>query len=190
VNRIKNVKTEGWIKLTLTIALSVYSLIIANITNNVGIFIAMFFSTGGDISIMASRDALGTGKDKNKFIKGVVFFAWAHFMYLLSMESIESKAWVVIIGFQLLVVLIICFISYGMDLESDMILNVFYALCIFLATINAWIFSLLAGIGYLLFVTSDIILVIKEEKEPIWQIPIWAFYVAGQICIITSFLMV
>lgn len=137
---------------------------------------------------MSSRNALGTGKDKTQFTKGVIFFAFAHFIYLLSMEV--TKGWSVIVGLQLILLVLICIIAYGTKLESNTLLNICYAICILLATINAWRFHWLAGIGYVLFIISDIILIIKEDKEPWWQIPIWLFYLLGQICIISSFLMV
>lgn len=183
---MKRIKYEGWGKLSLTFALSIYSLIVAIITHNSGIFAAMFSSTGGDIEIMASRDALGTGKDKTRFTKGVVFFSTAHFLYVLSMAR-ETKDWIIIVGLELVIFLAICAIAYATNFKSTTILNVCYAMCLLLATINAWRFSVIAGVGYVSFAISDIILIAKEDKEPWWQIPIWFFYVLGQILIITSF---
>lgn len=186
---MKRIKTEGWIKLVLTVALSIYSLVVAIITHNSGVFASMFSSTGGDIEIMASRDALGTGKDKTQFTKGVVFFSAAHFLYVLSMMR-ETKDWIIIVGLEVILFLVICAIAYATNFKSTTILNVCYAMCLLLATINAWRFSVIAGVGYISFAISDIILVVKEDKEPYWQIPIWIFYVLGQILIITSFMTV
>lgn len=186
---MKRIKKEGWIKLALTAALSILALVVAFITHNSGVFAAMFSSTGGDIEIMSSRNALGTGKDKTRFTKGVVFFAIAHFLYSLSMMR-GTKDWIIIVVLEMILFLAICAIAYQNDYKNTTILNVCYAICLLFATINAWRFCMLAGIGYLLFVISDIILIIKEDKEPWWQIPIWVFYVSGQTCIITSFMMV
>ena len=183
---MKRIKTEGWIKLALTFALSFCSLVVAVISHNIGVFAAMCSSTGGDIKIMSSRDALGTGKDKTKFTQGIIFFAVAHLIYVLSMEG--TKGWSVIVGLEALLVVIICVVAWGTEFKGNLLLNVLYAMCIALAAFNAWNFHFRAGLGYVFFIISDIILVIKEDEEPWYQIPVWFFYVSGQALIISSYI--
>lgn len=184
---MKRIKTEGIVKLALTFALSIFSLIVAIITRNIFILIGMVLSTGGDIQIMASRDALSTGKNKTQFTKGVVFFAIAHLAYVLSMQ--ETKWWSTIIGFEVIFCILVCIIAILTKMKGNILLNACYAICIIFAVINSWQFHWLAGIGYMFFVISDLILIIFEDKNPKWQIPIWITYVVAQICIISSFLM-
>jgi len=182
---VKRIKAEGWLKLSLTFALAIYSLVVAIITHNSGVFAAMCSSSGGDIKIMSSRDALGTGKDKTQFTQGVIFFAVAHLIYVLSMEG--TKGWSVIVGLEALLVVIICVVAWGTEMKENILLNVLYAQCLALAAFNAWNFHFRAGLGYVFFIISDIILVIKEDDKPWYQIPIWFFYVLGQALIISSF---
>jgi len=98
-----------------------------------------------------------------------------------------TKGWSVILGLEALLVVIICVVAWGKEMMENILLNVLYAMCIALAAFNAWNFHFRAGLGYVFFIISDIILVIKEDDKPWYQIPIWFFYVLGQALIISSF---
>lgn len=178
------INAEGRIKLFFSLSLFVYSIYISVTTEHHLIFLPMLASTFGDTSIMASRGCLGPAyHDKDLFKLGIVSFALAHILYMLDMPT---KADTVI----QLITIILIFIVAGTSRLNKTIPSAFYALVLILAFINAILFNWLTAVGYALFIISDGILAIFEEKNPKWQIPIWVFYVSAQICILSSFLLV
>ena len=183
MNRIAK---EGKIKLILSFTLFVYSVIISIISKQ--LIMGMFLSMGGDVLIMKSRQLFGNEKDETDFPLGVMLFAYAHMTYTLLMST-NSKIYIgAIILEGICVVMVMVMTSFIYKTKKYIIFT--YAICLVLAAINAWQFHYLAGIGYTLFIASDIILALFEDKNPKWQIAIWATYVPAQILILTSFLLV
>lgn len=181
--RIK-INQEGKIKLFLTTVLLIYSAVATGKTEWVYVVILpMFASTIGDIAIMSSRGCC-TGKKEKSFEYGIIAFGAAHLLYIALMKTQYSTT-----------ILLIAFIIYAITAwlaanKKRTPASVFYALVIILNFVNSIFFHPLALIGMVLFLISDIILAIFEDKSPWWQIPIWIFYVAGQICLITSVLLI
>lgn len=183
MNFVQRQKTEKIIKLLLTFSLLIFSIIAAIISNNEIISIAMLCSSIGDILIMASRGIFGTKKNKDQFIIGTLCFAIAHYGYLCALLQPQFFPLLIV---EMCLVLGMITIACINKFKTNKIINILYALCILISAVNAFNFHLVAGIGYVLFIISDIILIIKEDKERYWQIPIWIFYVAAQMCILTS----
>lgn len=178
---IKN--TEGAIKLSLTTLLLIYSLVIAIVTKNLLIFLAMLLSTKGDIFIMTSRGCLAIieGEENKQFEKGVVEFGMSHLVYIATLETEFSMKlfWLAVP----IVVILIClrFISnYELQLMAT------YAVILLMNFANSIDYSWVAAVGAGLFIVSDGILAICEKRNPKWQIAIWATYVPAQILLITS----
>lgn len=176
------INREGKIKLFLSFALLGYSFLVSVITKNFLAFLAMFFSTSGDIYIMASRGVFCEQK-KNSFKLGVVAFAFAHIIYIMAMQNEHSIAFVTISMTALFMVICLTVLK---DNNSNFIP---YAICIIVNAINAFLFSWIAVAGMVLFLTSDAILSICEKKSSKWQIAIWATYVPAQVLILTSILL-
>lgn len=176
--------TEGKIKLFLSTLLFICSLVVTGITEAVYlVFLPMFASSIGDINIMASRGCC-TGYKEDTFENGVIAFAAAHLLYITAMQTKISHQ-LLIVGFVFFAIVVYFAIS-----RKRILACVFYGLIILLDFINSTLFHPLAMVGMIFFIISDVLLAIFEDKGPWWQIPIWIFYVAGQICIITSFLLV
>ena len=179
-----SINKEGKIKLILTTLLFACSAVVTVISQWVYLVILpMFASTIGDISIMTSRGCC-TGKKENTFEFGIIAFGAAHLLYIAMMQTQYS-----------LKILLIAFILYAITVclainKKRTAASVFYAMIIILNFINSIFFHPLAMIGMILFIISDIILAIFEDKDPRAQIAIWFFYVTGQLCIITSFLLI
>lgn len=178
------INSEGKSKLLLTTLMLIYSAIVTGITEWVYLVVLpMFASTIGDIMIMASRGCC-TGKKQNSFEFGIIAFGAAHLLYIAMMNT-QISLKLLLIGFLLYAVTAVLAINKKRTAAS-----VFYALIILLNFINSIFFHPLAMIGMIFFIVSDIILAIFEDKKTWWQIPIWIFYVVGQVCIITSFLII
>lgn len=183
MNKLKlRINGEGKIKLFLSIALFLYSIIVTIITSNIGAMFSMLFSMIGDISIMASRGAL-TGKKENTFDVGIVAFAFAHMCYICARDNGDIITMAVALPIFITVFAITLFQPLGKKWNY-----IPYAVMIVLNVINAWQFNWLAGVGGILFIISDSILSIFEKKEPKYQIAIWITYVPAQILFLTSFL--
>ena len=178
------INAEGRIKLFFSLSLFIYSIFISVITEYHLIFLPMLGSTFGDSFIMASRGCLGKAyHDKDLFKLGIVSFALAHILYMINMPTETGNILP-------LITLLLVFVVAGTSRLNKTIPSAVYAIVLILAFINAIFFNWLAAIGYALFIISDGILAIFEEKNPKWQIPIWVFYVSGQACILSSFLLV
>ena len=169
-----NVNREGKIKLILSLLVLAGSVYVAIAKQNILPFIAMFFSSIGDINIMASRGAL-TGKKEKTFDWGVVAFAAAHAVYIYAMGK---RPVFVVISIVLFVAVLILTIIKPENAKWHFIP---YTLILFTSLINSWLFAIIAGIGMVLFLLSDLTLSIFEEKGPKWQIPIWVEYIPAQI---------
>ena len=184
--RKMQVHWEGKTKLTLSLLLLVFAGVVAGITGVILVATAMLASSIGDYSIMKSRGVFGDKKDKKYFARGVIAFAVAHLLYIFAMQG--TKWWGNIVVLDIICCLLTIIMAVKRDKFGDM-MNVPYAACLILAAINGWQFHWLAGIGYVQFIISDLILAIGEDRDPKYQIPIWATYVPGQACIIASVLV-
>lgn len=174
------INKEGWIKLSLSLMLLTFSVAVSIEKNLFVIFFPMLASIIGDILIMSSRGCC-TGKKENSFEYGIIAFAVAHLFYISIMPT-QISFGILIAGFAFVTAIV--FVN-----ENRIVASALYAIVLILSTINAFFFHPLAFTGMILFIISDVILVIFEEKDPRWQIPIWIFYVAGQICLLTSLLL-
>lgn len=179
---MKKWRIEGYVKFLLSALLVEYSAYVGMKTLSVAVFLAMFASYFGDIFIMASRGCL-TGRKEKTFNYGIVSFATAHLLYILTMNTSYSLL-ILLAGIMMFSVTLFMVINNDRKYAS-----VFYAVIIILNFINSIFYHPLAIIGMIFFIISDTILAINEEKSPLWQIPIWITYVTAQICIITSILL-
>lgn len=176
---MKKLRIEGYVKFLLTALLVEYSAYVGMRALSVTVFLAMFASYFGDIFIMASRGCI-TGRKEKTFNYGIISFAAAHLLYILTMTTSYSLL-------ILLVGILMFSVTLFMVLNNDRkYASVFYAVIIILNFINSIFYHPLAMIGMIFFIISDTILAIFEEKNPLWQIPIWITYVTAQVCIITS----
>lgn len=176
------INNEGKIKLFLSLSLFAYSLYVTFATKNMGVWYAMLLSTFGDVAIMASRGAL-TGRKERTFNIGVIFFSFAHLAYVGAMFNNEITVIIAVISF-IAVALTTWFQPRGKTWNF-----IPYTVALLNAAVNAWLFSWVAGVGMLLFLASDAILSICEERSPKWQVAIWATYVPAQVMILTAILI-
>ena len=181
---------EGKIKTFLTLSLLGYSIIISCLTSNVLPFIAMFFSTCGDFSIMNYRGCARYTLDTrvaNGLEIGMICFAVGHMSYMAKNMTIYFKTLLAIysIAFVLLVLSVFCFKLQNLSAAL-------YAVILLLNVFNSFNCSILAAIGGCLFLSSDIILGVCDLKKlnaVKWQVAIWVTYVLAQICLLTSTLI-
>lgn len=188
MKRTIKVNTEGKVKLILSFSLLIYSVVVGIITENIFVFPAMMLSTLGDISIMSYRKVFYS-EGKEYFVNGVLFFALAHYCYLICMETKYTVPNVIIATILLFIVVLI--FTFVKEKRSDVI-SVPYALVLLVNVFNALNFGLLAGIGGLLFLASDSILSIGEKKKAegiAWQWAIWLTYVPAQALLLTAILL-
>lgn len=176
------INREGSVKLTLSFALLAYAVCVTAYTKNIFAFLAMFFSTTGDIAIMASRGAV-TGKKERSFNIGVCAFAFAHMCYVCAMLNNNVTMAIALISF---IAVSGITLFQPMDKKWN---HIPYTVAIFNNAINTWLFSWVAGVGMILFLASDLILSVCEERNPKWQIPIWATYVPAQVFLLTAILL-
>lgn len=176
------INREGKIKLFFSSSLLLYSILVSIITKNFAPFLAMFFSSMGDIYIMASRGVFCEEK-RNSFKPGVVSFAFAHMVYVTGMKHEHS---IVFVSIAMVALIMVIYLSVTKNNNSNFVP---YAICLITSAVNAWLFSWIAGIGMILFLASDAILSICENKSPKWQIAIWATYVPAQAFLLTAILI-
>ena len=180
--RIK-INNEGKIKLLLTFSLLAYSICVSIKKSDIGALSFMLFATIADICIMASRGAVTGRKEKEAFNLGIILFTVVHFIcsYIMQTEIIYNIICVA--------ALYVVPIAVWLKPPLDKIAYIPYGIALVSNTINAWHFSIIAGIGATLFVISDAVLAICEERSPKWQILIWATYVPAQILLLTAILL-
>ena len=176
------INAEGIVKLIFSTGLFIFSIIVSIRGENKLIFLPMLFSMIGDINIMSSRGCI-TGEKQNTFNYGIVAFAFAHLLYIENMPT-DIQLLVELAGFILFI-----FVVYTSAIYKKTIPSIFYAVILLLNLINAMCYDKQIMWGIILFIVSDTILAIWEDKNPLWQIPIWVFYVLGQFRIISRFLL-
>lgn len=180
MNKLK-INREGKSKLIASLSLVVYAFVVTLISKNVGAIIVMILSFFGDVCIMAKRGAL-TGKKENTFDLGVMFFGFAHLGYIITMGHRPVC---------IIIATIACiFICILMKVKpNSKLIYIPYAIVLFTCAINAWFFLYIAGIGMILFLLSDGVLSLFEDKAPGYQILIWVLYVPAQYLMLTSILI-
>lgn len=182
MTKLLKINREGKTKLTLSLLLVVYALFISIYDKTMEPIVIMLMSCFGDISIMASRGAL-TGKKENTFETGILCFSMAHFGYVSAMGR---NPVCMIITMSAVVVI---YVLINKRPSGDKLAYIPYTIALVTSAVNAWLFSPLAGIGMILFLISDLVLSIFENKDPKWQIVIWVTYVSAQICMLTAILL-
>lgn len=183
------VNREGKIKLAITLSLLLFSFIVAIISKNGTIALAMCGATLGDIFLMAKRGCL-TGKREETFIWGIISFAGSHLFYLTAMQDTK-------VGFALiwpmLVLFIIMMIMEGVQIKATIPICIPYGIMLIINLINSIYFNKVAVIGMILFVISDGSIAIfdikKINRKNIRDIIVWGTYIPAQICLISSFLL-
>lgn len=182
------INTEGKIKLFLSLSLFFYSIVVSLATNNYIICVAMCLSSIGDILLLANRGCL-TEKKKETFLYGIVAFSLSHLLYMCAMNvSFLSKV-LICIAFGLIVILSVFVMGKG---ESKITAFSIYGVILLLNVFNSLNFSLIAGIGMILFTISDLIIAvckIRKNRTLVSQFLIWITYVLAQIYLLTSFLL-
>ena len=176
------VNREGKIKLALSFAVVIYALYVSIADKSMDAIVTMLLSCAGDINIMASSGAL-TGIKENSFNSGVMCFALAHFGYVSAMGKNPLCMGITMTA------CVLIYICINLRPSDDKLLYIPYAIAILTSAINAWLFSYIAGIGMVLFLISDIVLSIFEDKNPKWQIVIWATYIPAQVLMLTAVLL-
>lgn len=179
------INREGKVKLFLSLSLLAYASYTAHMANNMSVIFAMLLSTIGDIFIMESRGVFEEQK-RDSFTLGVIAFALAHLFYIIAIETKYSNY---IAAGTIILVLITMYLAVAKKTRDTKACFIPYALCILSNAVNSWIFGLIAGLGMTLFIASDVILSLTEERNPKWQIAIWATYVPAQALLITSILL-
>lgn len=179
---------EGRIKLSLSLALLIYSIVGAILCNNIIICIAMLLSSVGDICLLINRGCL-TEQKKNTFNYGVWAFQLSHIVYILEMPSKYSKNLIIIILILLLTSIII---DRTFKNSKEAYICTSYAVILVFSIVNALNFSLLATFGMGLFIISDSILGICKivgKRNMGCEIAIWTTYVLAQICLLTTIII-
>ena len=181
---------EGKIKTFLTLTMLGYAIVISSLTSNVLPFIAMFFSTCGDFSIMHYRGCARYTLDTrvaNGLEIGMMCFAISHIAYMTKNTTLHFRTLLAIssIVFVLLVLSVFCIKLQNLSAGL-------YAVVLLLNVFNSFNYSVLAAIGGCLFLSSDLILGIcdmKKLNDSKWQAAIWVTYVSAQILLLTSTLI-
>ena len=187
MKKVARITNEGKIKLSFSIALFIYSAIVVLLGGAKFALPAMICSTLGDIYIMASRGVFTERLNaKEDFSEGVFSFACAHMAYIIAMPTEKSEYCFKI---ALICTVILAILKVNFKIRSSKIFCVPYAVCLIASVLNAYEYGILAAIGGTLFLLSDGILALFEEKDPKWQIAIWATYVPAQVCLLTAILI-
>ena len=182
MTKLLKINREGKTKLALSLLLVLYALCISIYNKTMEPIVIMLMSCFGDINIMASRGAL-TGKKEDTFEAGILFFSMAHFGYVSAMGR---KPVCMIITMSAVVVI---YSLINKRPSGDKLAYIPYTIALVTSAVNAWFYSYIAGIGMILFLISDLVLSIFEDKDPKWQIVIWATYVPAQILMLTALLL-
>lgn len=183
MSKLLKINREGKTKLTLSLLLVGYALFISIYTKTIEPIVIMLISCFGDINIMASRGALTGKKEENAFENGILCFSLAHFGYV----SVMGRNPTCMIITMSAVVVIYALINKRPS--GDKLAYIPYTIALVTSAVNAWHFSYIAGIGMILFLISDLVLSIFEDKDPKWQIVIWVTYVPAQILMLTALLL-
>lgn len=183
------VNQEGIIKLSITLLLLIFSGIVALISKNGVVAIAMCGASLGDIFLMAKRGCL-TGKMEKTFVCGIISFAGSHLFYLSAMKEAkfaEELVW------PMLILFIVIMIMEGVSVKSTAVICVPYGIMLVINLINAIYFNSIAIIGMILFIISDASIVFfeikKAKKQLVRDVIVWGTYIPAQICLISSFLL-
>lgn len=183
---LRKITLEGRIKLGITTALLVYSIIVSCVERGY-VCVPMLFSFCGDISLMKKRDCFNN-RSEDDFRRGVLFFMLAHISYAIIMRSPE-KIW--IIDCMIMVAMLLMLLSL-LEIKKDIIAITLYGIVLTLSAINMYHYNMVSFIGIMLFVFSDFLIalfMLLKKDEYITQVLIWVIYVPAQILILTSFLL-
>lgn len=110
-------------------------------------------------------------------------FAWAHFLYTCgtAIATVNTSPVMVIVSAVALFAVTVV-VAYKEEKAT-----IAYAIILIIAAVNGWTYSWVMGAGYIIFVISDAILAVFENKSPKWQVAIWGTYVPAQALILASF---
>lgn len=187
------VKRRGVIKILLSGTLLLYAIVTSILTRNLLVAVAMLSSTIGDIFLMSNKGDLGFEPQKSESLEmGICAFACAHLAYILAMRTEKFFISALISGIAICAMTIIHIApekKKDQEQKAHYILYELYAICILANAANAWMYSLIAGIGMTLFLISDIVVCISIGKNPKWQLITWTTYVPAQALLITATLI-
>ena len=189
--RQPRVTLEGKLKLSFTLLLFIYSIVVSCIVGSVGPAICMGLSTIGDIFMMKRRNVFHN-KNKGDFKFAVFSFGVSHLAYVTFMNT-EAKD--IIVTLMLIILFIYILVNYILGLNekcSKALIIPFYAVVLILSAVNTGFFNTVALIGGILFFISDSfigIFGIKKIDNLGTNLAVWVTYVPAQILMLTSFLI-
>ena len=184
------VNKEGKAKLMLSTTLLIYSFVIYIFTGNFLAFIAMLFSMIGDIAIMSYRNVFYKKKNMH-LMYGVISFCLAHMTYIVAMSTNLNKLLLYVAGVSF--IFLVCALFFNGERKVKNLVFFLYSIVIGCNLINSFFFSSIAFTGMLLFMFSDLVLLIGEKLKinGIWlQVIIWLTYVPASALLLTSLLQV
>ena len=177
------ITTEGKIKLTLSIALVVYSIVVSGITG-ILVFTAMLLSFGGDFFLMKNGNCF-YNKSAGDFRTGVFFFMLSHVCYTRFMAT-DVRDTICSIMFCVIGVYLIAII---LGLKHKIAVSAIYVGVLILSVINTYHFNTMAFVGGMLFLVSDFaigIFDIIHKKNLLREIIVWGTYVPAQVLMMSS----
>lgn len=180
----KQITLEGRIKLSLSIGLIIYSIIVSNITGSLA-FIAMLMSFGGDVFLMKRRNCFHN-KEKDDFKIGVFLFMLAHIFYANTMNTQINHLIISVMA----IIATLYLVTIVFNCVKESIILMFYAIVLILSVVNTFFFNKLAFIGGVIFLISDLLILIfkiKKDNGYIREVSVWGTYILAQSLILTSF---
>lgn len=181
------ITTEGKIKLPISLALVVYSIVTSSITG-ILIVTAMLPSFGGDFFLMKNGNCF-YNKTAWDFRLGVFFFMLSHVCYARLMVTEISQTILSIMG----CVIGVYLIAIILGLKHKLVVSAIYVGVLVLSVVNTFYFNTMAFVGGMLFLVSDFaigIFDIIHKKNLLREIVVWGTYVPAQILMMSSFFFI
>lgn len=183
----KRITPEGMVKLPLSLALVVYSIVTSSITG-ILIVTAMLPSFLGDVFLMKNGNCF-FNKAAGDFRAGVFFFMLSHVCYARLMETKVSQT----ITSIMLCVIGVYLIAIILGLKHKLVVSAIYVGVLILSVVNTFHFNIVAFVGGLLFLISDAFIglfdVIKK-KGFVRDLLVWGTYVPAQILMMSAFFFI
>lgn len=175
---------EGKIKLPISLALLVYSIIVSGLTGTM-VAMTMLMSFAGDVLLMKHGNCFYNKAPKD-FAFGVLMFMASHAGYAKLMNTTENENILSI----MLCIGALYLIALLLGLENKVVISAIYVMVLILSVINTYYYNTMAFIGGLLFLISDFaigIFDIIRNRSLLRHIAVWGTYVPAQILMMTSF---
>ena len=189
--RQPKITLEGKLKLSFTLLLFIYSIVVSFVSGTIAPAICMGLSTIGDIFMMKRRNVFHN-KNKGDFKFAVLSFGVSHLMYV---EAMNTKFKDPIMTTMVIMILSYMIVNYLTDINKECkkaFIIPFYAVILILSAVNTYFFNTVAFIGGILFFISDTFIGIfglKKVDNLGTNLAVWITYVPAQILMLTSFLI-